>query len=215
MNKNTLISILVAIGVGGAAGYAVASYQYAAKLNTIREAFPAPAELTSIVGTIQSVSGDIITLKSVPSMNPLEELPAVSTITVTSATTIEKLEPKAMNVLAQQMDAYQKAIQKSEPAGTSTASAINGVLTPPLPFLETPLALADLKAGDMITVEAGKDIKMETSFEAVKISVTGSAPVLTAPADAGQGSAPIVGASQTRTDGSAPPVGNAPLPTKK
>jgi len=197
--------------VGGTIGYVSAGYQYAAKLAKIQSAFPSPAIMTSVVGTIQGVSGNTITLKS-SSMDPFENIPTVRTITVTNATKIVKNESKDMKVFAQEMDVYQKSVLKPVSASASTSPAAAGMITPPLPFTEATVSISDLKVGDMITVDAGKDVKTQASFEAVKISLMTTAPSAAA---IPTGAAPTAAVPSARPAGMTAPIVNTPPPVKK
>jgi len=179
MNKNiTLIGMAVALVAGGVTGYYAANYQYSGILAKARAAFPSTPTMQSVTGTVQSVSGNLITMKT-QSFNPFENLPEIRKVTVTSTTKIVKTAPKDPKVLQAEMDAYQKSIQKTIPpkAGTPVPAAASSMATPPTPMIETVLKVSDLKAGDMIMVDAGKDVKTVASFDAVKITVLGSAAV--------------------------------------
>ena len=93
MNKNITIGIVVALIVGGVVGYASAAYQYSAILNKAKAAFPTQTATTFVSGTIQSISGNTITLQTSPSANPFVTTPTTREVTVTSTTKIVKNEP--------------------------------------------------------------------------------------------------------------------------
>lgn len=189
MNKSYLIGILFALAVGGVAGYVGAGLQYSAQMNKIKAAFPAQLAMTSVFGTIQGISGSVITIQTPPSPNLFQDLPATRKVTVTSTTKIVKTTSKDPTVFQQEMADYQKTMQKAVPSsGTSTAPSAMKLPTPPIPVTETEVKLSDLKVSDMISVDAGKDITTQTNFEAVKITVssapaapTGTAPVVNTP----------------------------------
>jgi len=220
MNNNLIVGIVVALVVGGAVGYVTAGYQYSDKLEMAKTAFPSQPTMQIVSGTIQSISGNTITIQTPPSINPFEDLPTVREVTVTSETKILKSEPKEPAVFQKEVEAYQKAMSASasKPGEQAPAAGAN-LPIPPQPFTETELSISDLKTGDMITVDAGKDVKTATSFDAVKITLGGTVAALTPadislPAGANQGTAPMIDTAQVRTDGEAPPVVNAP-PIKK
>lgn len=199
MNKNiTLIGMAVALVAGGVAGYYGASYQYSGTLTKAKAAFPTQPTMQMVSGTVKSVSGNTVTIQTQPSMNPFENLPAVRTVTVTSTTKIVKNEQKDTAVFQQEMADFQKAMQKSVPVPGSTSTPAMNLPTPPTPFNETVLKVSDIKVGDMVSVDAGKDVKTAASFDAVKITVNGSI------------GAPGIG-------GVPPPLGAGapPVPTKK
>src|ERR1035437_10270183 len=128
MNKNiTLIGMAVALVAGGVAGYYGASYQYSGILTKAKAAFPTQPTMSSVFGTVKSVSGNTVTIQTQPSMNPFENLPAVRTLTVTSTTKMVKNEQKDTAVFQQEMTDFQKAMQKAAPVpgGTSTPAMMN------------------------------------------------------------------------------------------
>ena len=209
MNKNYIvIGMVLALVAGMAIGYAGAGSQYSAQLDKAKKAFPSTPTMMSLSGTVKSISGDTIALQTSPSANPFENLPAVREVRVTSATKIIKNVPKDPTAFQKEMADYQAAFQKSMGA---KPAALTNLPIPPQSFNETALQISDLKAGDMIAVDAGKDVKTVTSFDAVKITVSEAA----APAAAGVpgGVAPIVNTPPpARTDGGAPPSAPAQQP---
>lgn len=215
MNKNYIIGgISLALIAGIVIGYMGGAYQYSAQLDKAKKAFPAVPSMSSVSGTIKSISGNTITLQTPPSANPFEDIPVVREVNVTDKTKIVKSEPIDPKIYQQKMADYNKALQKAAPAGTGSATPVAGNLPAlPQPFSETILKVSDLKVGDMITVDAGKDIKAAASFDAVKITLGagGAVPAGLTPADlnrptgAVQGTAPIVTTPQVRTDGGVPP----------
>jgi len=218
-NNNLILGIVIALIVGGAIGYAAAGYQYSGKLEKAREAFPSQSMMQTVSGTIQSISGNTITIQTSPSINPFEDLPTMRTVTVTSETKIIKSEPKDPAVFQKEMEAYQKATSVSAPKPGELAPAGADLPTPPQPFTETALSLSDLTVGDMVIVDAGKDVKTAASFEAVKITLGGTATALapvggTVPTGTNQGTAPMVNTPQVKADGGTPPIVNTP-PVKK
>ena len=178
MNKrNAILGIVTAIVVGAILGYAGGSHQYAAQLDTARKALPVQATMSSVLGKITGISGNIITITQPilnPPVDPFEDLPAVRHVTVTSATNIVKDVVVDPSVFQQEMTAYQAAIQKIREKGPTA-----GVDVPaqPIPVIQTTLTLSDLKVGDMITVDAGTDVKTITSFDAVTITVNEITPI--------------------------------------
>ena len=194
MNKSYTIGILFALAVGMVGGYVGAGYQYSAQMNKIKAAFPTQPTMSFVSGTIQSISGSVITIQTPSAMNPFEDLPTVRKVTVTSKTVIVKTTSKDPAVFQQEIADFQKAMQKNLPgSGTSTASVATKLPTPPMPSTETEVKIADLKVGDMISVDAGKDVKTQTSFEAVKITVTGVGAGMPLPLSPGAtGAAPVV-----------------------
>lgn len=219
MNKNiTLIGMAVALVAGGVAGYYGASYQYSGILNKAKAAFPSQPTMPFVSGTVQSISGNVITIKSNTAMNPFENLPEIRKVTVTSTTKIVKNSPKDPAVFQQEMADYQKSMQRAIPSKTSTSSPVAApsvvtpptLTTPPTPMNETVLKISDLKAGDMIMVDAGKDVKTLVSFDAVKISVVGSAPVMPAALPAGANGAVNTPPVPAGITGGTVPVGTLP-----
>lgn len=199
------MGMALALVAGGVVGYISAGYQYSAQLNKVKSMFPATTAISFVSGTVKSVSGNVITMQTPSSGNPFEDLPTVRQVTVTSGTKIVRNEPKDPKVYQKEVAAYQAAVQKMKPIQTAATTPAM-----PQPFTETALKISDLKAGDVLMVDAGKDIKTRTSFDAVKITVGGSGT-----AGVPGGVAPIVNIPQVRTDGGVPPIVNVPAPIKK
>ncbi|HQT82920.1 MAG TPA: hypothetical protein PLW99_02085 [Candidatus Paceibacterota bacterium] len=195
MTKTSFISVIIALIIGGVIGYAGAGYQYSAILTKAKEAFPPQMAMTSVSGTIQGISGNTITLNTPQSPNPFVTTPATRTVTVTSSTKIVKSTPVDPTVFQQEMAAYQKAVQKSATSTTATPPPM------PMPVTQTTIMLSDLKAGDMVTVDAGKDVSTASSFDAATVTVTGMATT-------------AVPTGMASTTGTAPVV-NTPPPAKK
>ncbi len=216
MNKNNITLIAVsALVIGGLVGYGVAAYQYSSQLSRAKSVFPSQEKVTSVGGTIKNISGNVITIETPKSANPFEDTPTVREITVTSATSIVKREPKDPKEFQQEMDAFQKLLQKTVSTSATATTSTKPVVaqTPPLPFTEITLALSDLKAGDTITVESNQNIKTATSFEVVKITLTaeavpaGTAPIVNTPPPVN----PAVNAPVVNTPPPANPAGTAPI----
>ena len=164
VTKSSLISILAASLVGGAVGY-----RYFAHFNTA-PAFPTQMTTASVsAGTIQSISGNIITMQTSSSESPFVTTPTLRKITVTTATKI--LESKRIDpgVYRQEMAAYGNAFQKAAASPTTVAPPAM-----PVPVIQTALTLPELKAGDMILVGADKDVLTSISFVARTITVFGT-----------------------------------------
>lgn len=185
----------MALIAGAVIGYLGAGYQYSAQLDKAKKMFPVQPNMSVISGTVKSISGNTITLQTQPSMNPFEDLPTVREVSVTSATKIVKNELKDPKVYQQEMADYQAAFQTAQKAAAAAGgkvpmTSIKWPITP-MPSVETAVKISDIKAGDMLMVDAGKDVKMSSSFEAVKITVTGAgAPIVPAGASAAPGAAP-------------------------
>ncbi|MFA5842006.1 MAG: hypothetical protein WC835_03560 [Candidatus Paceibacterota bacterium] len=217
MQKNNLALVIAALVVGGIIGYAGAGLQYSAQLDKVKKMFPAQPDIRSVSGTIAGISGNTITLKTVASINPFENSPDTREVTVTNGTKIIRSEPKTPEAFREEMSAYQKALKKTFPAPGATTTTAAKMPTSPMPFNEIAIQISDLKAGDMITVESGKDIKTAPDFEAVKITLGGTAaggdtkvPGVADIAPSNPGTAPIVNTPPVRTDGGVPPTATVP-----
>lgn len=229
--KITTLWLAGALAVGGVLGYAGASYQYSTQLDKAKAVFPSLPTMTIVSGSITSVSGNTITLQTQPSANPFENLPVVRRVTVTSATKIIKSAPKDPIAFQREMDAFLKASQKTTATSGAPAPIAAALSVPPRPTTETELKVSDLKAGDIISVDAGKDVKTQASFDAVTILFSGSAslaapsgispgvsasvnnPPPALPAGVNQGTAPMVNnPPPTRVGGGTAPIVNTPPP---
>lgn len=175
MSKNiTLLGIALALVVGAAVGYFVAGSRYSAQLERAKKALPTTPFVNVISGKVKSVSGNVVTVTVSPSPNPFDEWPTTRQVVVTKSAKIVKQEQKDPKVFQTEFAQYQQEAQKGIKPGTAPP-------TLPLPYVEKEISISDLKAGDTISVDAGKDVKTAASFDAVKITVTGiAAPTPTA-----------------------------------
>ena len=145
-----------------------------AQIEKAKQFFPPSPQITSISGSVKSVEGDIMTVEASLFINPFEELPTMREVLVTEATKIIRNEPKDSALLQKENEAYQKALKEykpSVPAGDGVLPSLASSPTPPQLSVEKEVALGDVKAGDQVFVDAGKNIKTEKRFEAVRIVV--------------------------------------------
>ena len=170
--KKALIVLLILI-IGIAVGFAGGRYYKSksssskiadsgceAKLEKAKTMFPSMLEMKSVSGKIKEIKEKTVILEAI-GINPLEDSPATREITVGENTKIVKSESKDQTAFQKEMEEYQKtiSIQTDKPQ------------TPPIPFSEKEVSLADLKVGDQVLIEASENIKDKTSFEAVKITL--------------------------------------------
>ncbi len=168
----------VSVLVGVAIGYAAAASQYSAQFNKIKKAFPSQGIITSVSGTVKSISGNVLTIEASQPFDPFGDEPAIREITVTGNTSIVRREIKDSSEFQQEMSDFQKQLQKiisaqGVPAGTSTVAAPVDTQAP-LPYNEIAISVSDLKIGSIISAESDKDIRTASAFEAVKISLIGA-----------------------------------------
>jgi len=175
MNK-LAVSIVVAAVIGCVVGYAIGysiggknvAASYAEKIAAVGKLFPAPAQTLSLNGQVKSVTRDAITIDVTTSAaNPFTEgdAPLTREVTVTETTAIVRMEQKDPAIFQKEMTDFQKATKDSIASAKNAPVAI----TPPSPFGEKSIKLADIKVGDMVTVTAESDIANAESFSATKI----------------------------------------------
>ena len=158
------------LGLGGRVQVLVDKYEaeiatLQSQIEKAKKFFPSVSEIRALSGAIQEIKNNTIFLKSGASSNPFEELPSVREVVVTDNTKIIKQEPKDPKLLQKEMTDYQKTFEEAqkEPSATTIFP------TPPMPFVEEEITIAELKVGDQITVEANENIKTATRFEATRI----------------------------------------------
>ncbi len=223
MEQKTIVTAavvgVVALVVGYSVGMSQQKASYAEKIAAVAKMFPSVPEMRSVSGTVKSVSGKVITVETQSFGNPFENIPSSRQITVTDKTKITKNQPIEPAAFQKLNDAYQAAMQKFQKeqqalmaSGKPLAAPTTGTVpTPPMPFKEVTVAVGDIKAGDSLTVNSDKDIKMATSFEASSITVSGSA---TPPPGAANAMPPVAPAGTPAVPPAAPilPGTSNPLP---
>lgn len=146
----------------------------AAKKRLVETGFAGPIradmEVKNISGEIQKIDGNKITLK----IHPLEPLadPSLDTriVVVDSATKIYGVAAKDPKEYAAEVKAYEKNRKPADP------------ITLPDSFKKIEISVSDLKAGDVISVIAEKDIKEAKEFAALEINLNKPAAPIVAPA---------------------------------
>ncbi len=124
-------------------------------------------EVKSVSGTVESISGNRITIK----IKPLEPLasPTLDSriVTITNTTKITKMIPRDPQTVQKEMDAFMKSIQTPPKAGTQ-------MITPPMPpspSTKQDAIISDIKVGDTITVTAVENIKEIKKFTATEVQI--------------------------------------------
>ncbi len=170
MNKKIGLIIVLALLVGGVIGFGIASYVL--RYSALTSASPTQPPMLFVSGMIKSVSGQSITIE-LPQAAGTKGAQLIRTVDVTSATKIVRATPKDPAVFNKEMAAFQQAMQKyATPLTQAPKNAAPPTPpTPPAPVIESPISLSDLKAGDLVTVDGGKNVATLASFDAVKISV--------------------------------------------
>ncbi len=131
--------------------------------SSIGSMFRTPTDIRAIGGTVTAVNGNQITFHT-QSMNPFGST-ALNTRTavVNASTTIVKLTQKDSDVFQAEMNKFMKA--------TYINKNISQTITPPEPFISTPITATNIAVGDNITVTATENIKNMKKFLASKIQI--------------------------------------------
>lgn len=132
------------------------------KLERIAKIFPVVEDLYSLSGRVRETRGDILVLEGVVSPNPLEDIPAEREVIVTDKTSIARFEPKDQLAFQKELIEYQEKVRRAPSQSPPPA---------PIAFVEKKLRLSDIKPGEQVNVEAQKNIKFETKFEALRINI--------------------------------------------
>lgn len=179
MNKNIsiVVSSIIAVGVVGyGAGYALGGKaieaKYADRMAMVNIATPVRTELHFVNGRIAQVKGSTVVVdKIILSQNPFaSDAPATRDVVITDKTKITKILPKDMAVYNAEVAAMKKKF-KDNPELMKNPPA------PPSMFVETPVKISDLKAGETVVATANADILLAPSFEATKLQITMANPV--------------------------------------
>lgn len=223
MDIKKLISISVVVAVvsfGGGywAGLQGNNAKYDALVAKVNKAFPTMPSMTYLSGSITAVGSNSFTINSNnASANPLEEFPTTRTVRVTDKTKIVSTSFKDPAVFQKEMQEYQKQMSAQMAANKAPTAGI-----PPTSMIEKEITIKDLKVGDIVSIETGgKDVKMETSFDAAKVSRTATnmgmpTPVgaVVTPVNAGTGTAPATSNLPLPGTANPTPIGPAIAPAK-
>jgi len=128
-----------------------------------------PTEVHRVLGTVEKVSDQEITLKDFRKISsivaPASDQSARMFITVNQSTRIERFVYKDVAILNAELNAFYKNIQKIQTQNPSAPP------TPPEPFTFEKVALSDIKIGDHVTVSFAEDIANLATFTATKIEI--------------------------------------------
>jgi len=227
-STSTLIVLAIALVIGFFLGFSFngnnqstePNEELLRQLEKAKAFFPTISEMYSVFGTVKEIKGNTITIETIESPNPFEDIPLIREIIVTQNTEIIKQENKDPEQYQKEFDEYlikvdeQIEILPLDPLLPPDPSIPQEPLIPPDPFEEKTIGINDIKINDQISVDAGKNIKTLKSFEAVKIMVQASFG-LPAPIDVGlPAPAPPPGSvpEQAITAEAAPPPAPAPPP---
>lgn len=133
-----------------------------------------PDGIHAFGGTVETVSDSGFAFKPSPYDPFASKGPAVRTVTVHAETVIERLIQKDSATVQKEQAAFMEKMKKVQNSGTSSAAN-----TPPEPFIREKIALADVRAGDLVLVSANEDISTVKQFVAVRVSLQ---PRVSAPA---------------------------------
>lgn len=212
-----VIAVILAV-VGYAVGYKTGSSQVyeSAKAEGYREALQADkakvsagaifpeTHLTSLRGTVKSVNGDTLDIEVGQTVtNPLDEqAPLVRHVTVTKDTAVIRSTQKSDATTFKELDDYEKAVRAAQDAGKQPPS-------PPLSYTVEKIQLSDLKAGDLVIVDAQSDIARAESFVATSVRMETQPAVAQPPATP---TAPTAAPAPSAT--TPPPAATTPPPTQ-
>ena len=129
------------------------------KIEKAKKLFPSIADMRSVSGTIETIQGDSLVIKTSPSPNPFEELAGKIEVVVTGSTKIVRLTRKDSKEFQKEIESNQKQ------------SVSGGLFQAAMPFTEKEILLMDIKVGDQVLVEAEECIKERTKFEVIRITV--------------------------------------------
>ncbi len=167
-----LISVgVIALAIGFATGYMPEKAKFDSLRARVEAAWPATAEIRSLIGTVKEVRNNSFVLAVTPQWSPALELPLTREVTITEKTRFEGRAPKDPAVFAKEMNEFEQKLAQYAPGkkGAGVPPA------PPSPIGEAITALKDIKAGYRVFVGADKDIAAAITFEAAQVRVDGLA----------------------------------------
>ena len=134
---------------------------------------PVSMETQQVLGIVEKISGQEITLKDVKKSTNTEntnlsavnqELQAV--VIVNQSTIIEILSYKDGATITRESDADHESAQKIQAQNSSLTPPV-----PPNPFTREKITLSDVRSGDVVSVTAVEDLLIANQFTATKIVV--------------------------------------------
>lgn len=129
---------------------------------------PVPAEVHTVSGTVEKISGQEITLKDFIEISKTSDVSvsqlAQIAVTVDQSTIIERLVHKDLMAFSKELDAFGER-QTQEAQNSTTPSA------PPEPFTREKIALEDIKLGDIMVTSFILGATTSTTFTATKIDI--------------------------------------------
>jgi len=130
------------------------------------------AEVKNLSGSVQSVSGNNITIKIRP-LEPLADPNLDERIVETDSNTkIYLLEQKNYATYKKELDAYsQKTASQVANLPKIAPLSTSSLIAPPEQFIKKTASVSDIKAGYTIDVAAATDIKNAKNFTAVEIEI--------------------------------------------
>jgi len=128
-----------------------------------------PTKVHSVLGTVEQISGQEITLKDFrKSMSAVSNSASQSAriiVTVNQLTIMQRLSFKDQATIAKEMDDFIKNIQKIQAQSPSAPPS------PPEPFSLVNITLGDIHVGDVLIASSVEDISALTTFTATKIEI--------------------------------------------
>lgn len=127
---------------------------------------PPPAETTTLNGTAVASSATQLTLDAdIAFYDPdgSRKLPVRRTVNIGAETEIYLLVERTPEEMAAASAAHEAALESASPEDLPPP--------PPSPLKSTRISAADIKPGDLVTVDAAADVLASATFDAVRITV--------------------------------------------
>ncbi|MBI3671505.1 hypothetical protein HY249_01785 [Candidatus Azambacteria bacterium] len=127
---------------------------------------PIMGEVRAISGIVKSIADDKIIISADP-MGPTRVAGVdLRTILTSSSTKVTLWQNKDRAIFEKELAKFTENIKKIQKSKEPVVPEL-----PPEPFTRTEIKLSEIKEGDRVAVEAGKDIKDSKEFTAVSIMV--------------------------------------------
>ena len=119
-------------------------------------------EITSVNGSIQEIENNKLTLK-IQALEPLADSKLdIRIIEINDETIFYKLIVKSSEQFEKEFQEFEKTVEKEDFVGD---------IPYPEPFTKEEITFDDIKVGQRVFVEAGKDIKDLSQFEVVEVII--------------------------------------------
>jgi len=172
LNRRAIIDVLIvvmttaAFVIGMCAARQVGYDAGVASVTTAK--MQTPTDMESITGAIIDITDTTITLETL--------FPRTTRTVITdSATVFERVVPKDQKTYQNEVNAFNVRIKTA--GATGPLFSMNDFKDIPVPFTFVPITLADLDAGETVTITATGNILSKNQFTATRVTLKPATPI--------------------------------------